>query len=405
MTAEELRAKREAEQDAQDARLRAEAVELAKRQAAARTAEQEKQAREAMDLAKRLADAKAKTQAPLVNVDESAPVTIEAPDPDRSSAVKLFTPDPDESVPVRKVPDMDGSMPVPLQTPDPDAPVNEEALWRAAQERARAAAADQETMPVPRMEAEDLIRELVGEKVTIKETNTSRVVLQEQMTIDRSIQTARISSSAITTVEKTAADPLFGKTDAAPTEIKEAAPTQIKDAAPTEIDDEPSDGIVRHIPTVETAPQKRPPPPKAEVPDDRPGDRTGEITAARKKHSSTPPQNVEPSILIEDAVATTAADLAAAHVAVAAVAQVPAATTVDLAGSSVETAVGEVRKDAAEAFSDVEEAFFRQGSEKEKVASFQMTGPVETFDDLDEDYQPVGFWDRLRGKKDKPAKK
>jgi hypothetical protein len=380
--------------------LRAEAVELAKKQAAARTAEQDKQAREAMDLAKRLADARAKAQAPLA--DESVPITLETPDPDRSSAVQLFTPDPDESVPLRKVPaDPDGSMPVALLTPDPDAPVDEEALWRAAEERARAAAADQKTMPVPKLEAEDLIRELVGEKVTIKETNTSRIVLQEQMTIDRSIQTARIASSAITTVEKaskprekeSAADALFGKARDA--------------AAPTAIDDEPSDGIVRHIPTVETAPQKRPPPPKVEVADDRPGDRTGEITAARKKHSSVPPENVEPSILIEEAVSTTVTDLAAAHeaVAAAAVAQVPAPKTTDLAGSRADKTVGDIRKDAAIAFSDAEEAFFRQGSEKEKVTSFQVTAPVETFDDLDEDYKPVGFWDRLRGKKDKPEKK
>jgi hypothetical protein len=338
-----------------------------------------------MDLANRLADARAKAQPPL-QTDESVPITLATPDPDEI----------DESVPLRKAPrlgDPDGSMPVPLQTPDPDA-VDEEALWRAAEARARAAAADQKTMPVPKLEADDLIRELIGEKITIAETNTSRVVLQEQMTIDRSIQTARIASSQITTKEPvghakddvSAATALFGKREL---------------AAPTEIDDEPSDGIVRHMTSVETAPQKRPPPPKVEVPDDRPGDRTGEITAARKKHSSTPPENVEPSILIEEAAASTAADLAAAHkaVAAAAVAQVPAPKTTDLAGVAAEKAVAETRKDAAIAFSDAEEAFFRQGSGEEKVTSFQMTGPVETFDDLDEDYQPVGFWDRLRGKK------
>ena len=32
-------------------------------------------------------------------------------------------------------------------------------------------------------------------------------------------------------------------------------------------------------------------------------------------------------------------------------------------------------------------------------AKIESTGPVETFDDLDADYNPVGFWDRLRGKK------
>ncbi|MFN0245950.1 MAG: DUF4388 domain-containing protein [Kofleriaceae bacterium] len=385
---------REAEQDAEDARLRAEAVELAKKQAAARAAEQDRQAREAMDLANRLAEARAKAQPPL-KTDESVPITLATPDPDEPGEI-------DESVPIRRIvpgsrtADADGSLRAPLQTPDPDAGVDEEALWRVAEARAREAAADQKTMPVPKLEADDLIRELIGEKITIAETNTSRVVLQEQMSIDRSLQTARIASSQITTVEKapaahakddvSAATALFGKREL---------------AAPTEIDDEPSDGIVRHIPSVETAPKKRPPPPKVEVPDDRPGDRTGEITAARKKHGSTPPKNREPSILIEEAAATTAADLAAAHeaVAAAAVAQVRAPKTTDLAGASVEKAVVETRKDAAIAFSDAEEAFFRQGFGEEKSTSVQMTGPVETFDDLDEDYQPVGFWDRLRGKK------
>ena len=95
--------------------------------------------------------------------------------------------------------------------------------------------------------------------------------------------------------------------------------------------------------------------------------------------------------------------LAQSAVAAAAVAQVPAPKTADLAGSALEKSIAEVRHDAAIAFSDAEEAFFRQGSEKEKSTTFQVTGPVETFDDLDDDYKPVGFWDRLRGKK--PEKK
>ena len=370
---EALRARREAEQEAEDARLRAEAVELAKKQAAARAAEQEKQAREALELAQRLAEARAKTQVPIV-ADE-----------------------PDASTPAAEAKSVDRSVPVSLETPDPDAPADEEALWRLAEARARAAAAGQETLPVPRLEADDLIRELVGEKITVAETNTSRVVIQEQMTIDRSIQTARIASSQVTTVEREVPTATPAPTPVAPI-------ATAKDGTPTAIDDDPSDGIVRHIPTVETAPQRRPPP-RAEVPDDRPGDRTGEITAARKKHSSVPPQNVEPTILIEDAVSTTTADLAVAHrvVAAVAVAQVPAPKTANLAGSTADKAAAQVREDAAIAFSDAEEAFFRQGSDKEKSTSFQMTGPVETFDDLDEDYQPLGFWDRLRGKK--PEKK
>jgi hypothetical protein len=51
-----------------------------------------------------------------------------------------------------------------------------------------------------------------------------------------------------------------------------------------------------------------------------------------------------------------------------------------------------VRRDAV-AFSDDEEAFFR-GAERTSPAP-----KVETFDDLDEGYQPPGFWDRVFGRK------
>ena len=55
--------------------------------------------------------------------------------------------------------------------------------------------------------------------------------------------------------------------------------------------------------------------------------------------------------------------------------------------------MAEVRRDT-EVFSDVEEAFFRAGHEKEPAA--------ESFDDLDEGYRRVGFWDRVRGKPSRP---
>jgi hypothetical protein len=44
---------------------------------------------------------------------------------------------------------------------------------------------------------------------------------------------------------------------------------------------------------------------------------------------------------------------------------------------------------------EVEEAFFRAGHEKEAPAAAPRP---ESFDDLDEGYRPVGFWDRLRGR-------
>ncbi|MGH2899640.1 MAG: hypothetical protein ACRDMZ_13285, partial [Solirubrobacteraceae bacterium] len=48
------------------------------------------------------------------------------------------------------------------------------------------------------------------------------------------------------------------------------------------------------------------------------------------------------------------------------------------------------------AFSEAEEAFFSAGHDKEAPVA---TAPrTESFDDLDEGYRPVGFWDRLRGR-------
>ncbi|MCX5741802.1 MAG: DUF4388 domain-containing protein [Proteobacteria bacterium] len=64
--------------------------------------------------------------------------------------------------------------------------------------------------------------------------------------------------------------------------------------------------------------------------------------------------------------------------------------------------IDELRKDAA-SFSDDEEAFFR-GGDAEHAAPVPRAIPIETFEDLDEGYQPVGFWDRLLGRKDKKKK-
>jgi hypothetical protein len=51
------------------------------------------------------------------------------------------------------------------------------------------------------------------------------------------------------------------------------------------------------------------------------------------------------------------------------------------------------------AFSDDEEAFFQAGHERPSARH-----DAESFDDLDEGYRPVGFWERLtgRGKPGKP---
>ena len=198
--------------------------------------------------------------------------------------------------------------------------------------------------------------------------------------------------------------------------------------------DDTSDGIVQRIPTVATRPLGRPQPPP--VVDDRPEARQGEI-ASRPTHAAADPRASEPSILVDIEPASVAptsapvaptsappapasepapppqapehlvADLAAAHAAIAkvATAQAQAPATADLASASSELAVSDIRHgaqaaiaDAATAFTDAEEAFFRAGTERPRNQP-EVTGPIEKFDDLDEGYQPVGFWDRLRGKK------
>jgi hypothetical protein len=108
---------------------------------------------------------------------------------------------------------------------------------------------------------------------------------------------------------------------------------------------------------------------------------------------------VNPQTVAEVAAASTASDLAAARKAIAAVVDKPAAApATDAASPTREAEVGEVRKDAV-AFSDAEEAFFNRAE-----SGTNMVPKFESFDDLDEDYQPVGFWDRVFGRT-KPKKK
>jgi len=204
--------------------------------------------------------------------------------------------------------------------------------------------------------------------VTIAESSTTTVVVQDTLTITGSAGTAVVTSRSTATIVEA-------------------------------VTDESSDGVVLPMGTIETAPV-RPPPPPVDIPlDDRPEAKTGEISDGRSRRPSLEPALSEPSILVTD-IAAAHTVVAAAHtvVAAAAIAQVTAPRTADIASPSRELAVSEVRKDAV-AFSDAEEAFFRAGTEKPASARIEHTGPVETFDDLDEGYQPLGFWDRLRGKK------
>ena len=258
----------------------------------------------------------------------------------------------------------------------------EEALWREA--KARALATDAEdakhaamsalastisTNP-PAEKGADLVKQLLAEDkhevrtpgVTISETPTSTVIVHEMMEVTSTLNTARVTTFST---------------------------AEITSAAPETLGDEPSDGIVRQIATVETEPVRRPPP-GAIPPDDRPEARKGEISTPRPKRATSQPRSSEPSILV--------GDLAAAQTAISAVvaAQAAAPASPDIAAPAAERAIAEVRKDAVTPFSDTEEEFFRAG--QGHTGKVPLIAP-ESFDDLDEDYKPVGFWDRLRGKK------
>jgi hypothetical protein len=166
------------------------------------------------------------------------------------------------------------------------------------------------------------------------------------------------------------------------------------DAAPHAAEDEPSDGVVRAVITapdtarLARAARMRPPAPEHDGPPIK--ETTGEIR--EKPRADREPAVAEPSILV--------ADLAAAHDAVAAAVAKPSAPPAerppaDAASPSRELEVSEVRRDAV-AFSEDEEAFFRGA---EKTAAVPRSFEPETFDDLDEGYQPPKFWDRVFGRK------
>ncbi|MEZ4367757.1 MAG: DUF4388 domain-containing protein [Kofleriaceae bacterium] len=122
---------------------------------------------------------------------------------------------------------------------------------------------------------------------------------------------------------------------------------------------------------------------------------SGEI-APRNRTTSAPP--------VEPAQGVLVADLAMAH-SQALAAPLPAAATVQApppAAAPFDAKVEAARvgaTSAAGAFSDDEEAFFRAGT-----APAPTPAPkVEVFEDLDRGYEPLGFWQRLRGKTRPPS--
>ena len=272
----------------------------------------------------------------------------------------------------------------------------------------------------------DLVRALIDEErgsghrevetasTIVSETPTATVSVHDRLSVTTTEQTARLVATPETTVSEV---PFLAKPVARPQarDVVDDAVTRpfVKPSAePENIDDAPSDGIIRTHQTSEdeTAPQsaaafRRPPP--GEIPvDDRPPQTTGEI---RPRKSSTPPpipSDAEPSILVADLQAAHTAASAAMSAAKPATPTINAATAAATPGTATAAAsaeVSQVRRDATGAFTQIEEEFFRAGShpEDEKAAK-RVPSASDSFDDLDEGYERVGFWDRLLGRKKKP---
>jgi hypothetical protein len=123
-------------------------------------------------------------------------------------------------------------------------------------------------------------------------------------------------------------------------------------------------------------------------------EKTGEIAPrAVAPAPASAPTSDEPSILVSD--------LAAAHVAATAAlakADLPPPPS-NAASASREREIAEVRKDAV-AFSDAEEAFFKRADQPSPT--HQVT-KLESFEDLDEGYEPPKFWDRVFGRRKRPS--
>ncbi len=189
-------------------------------------------------------------------------------------------------------------------------------------------------------------------------------------------------------------------------------PSPAAAAVSAEAEDETSDGVIRSISGESDSArlarlrQVMPPNPPAH---DGPAikETSGEVKqaarAAKEPESSEPSILVDgPSVVVGDSAITPAttenlvADLAAVHAAAsAAAAHKPAQPTADAASSSKELEVSGVRKDAVHFTADEEEFFNRAERNTSSVPKF------ESFDDLDEGYQPQTFWERVFGSKKK----
>jgi hypothetical protein len=215
--------------------------------------------------------------------------------------------------------------------------------------------------------------------------------VSDVVTVNRTSDTAVVTASPRVVISESAPSEAIAATTVG---AGAGAVTGRDDATPEATDDEPSDGVIRAtIATADTArvaararamralePEHDGPPVK---------EATGEIGDRRVRTGIQEKIELEPSILVND--------LAAAHTAASAAAAKSAATPApgDAASASKELDVATVRRDAV-AFSADEEAFFKRAeSGTSQVPKF------ESFEDLDEGYEPTSFWSRVFGNKDK----
>lgn len=219
----------------------------------------------------------------------------------------------------------------------------------------------------------DEIRSHVGEAITISESRGVTVAVADVVTVKSAADTAIVTASPRMMITG--------------------------NATPLATEDEPSDGIIRAAiaapDSAELARSRKIKPPGGPEHDGPPvKETTGEI-GSRPRRDTKDPDASEPSMVVAD-VGAVQADLAAVHAAIAAVAT-PAspAANVDAASASRELEVSNTRRDAV-AFSDVEEAFFKTAE-----SHTHSVPKLESFDDLDEGYEPPKFWERVFGKKKK----
>ena len=252
---------------------------------------------------------------------------------------------------------------------------------------------------------------LIAEPITLAEAPRTSIAVTDVVTVkapgDTAVVTAKpstlISERPTTSTVASARAGALGRQADAPIryEIDPIARSRRSMPTPQTAEDEPSDGVVRSmIATADTArlaraARMRPPTPEHDGPAIK--ETTGEIRE-RPRHDSREPAVSEPSILRRrprrrqmTSRPRTPPPQRSPRKAV------EAPPTPDTASPSRELEVSDVRRDAV-AFSEAEEAFF---SGADKSAPVPRVHHPETFDDLDEGYQPPKFWDRVFGRKPK----